>query len=406
MISAMLKRWLRPKHIYLDYAAATPLRPSVREVMEPYQSVVYANPSAIHRAGTSARAAIDQSRQQIARILEVRPEGVVFTGNGTESNNLAIYGLVRRLVESGRSFTDMEIITTATEHPSVLEVVNHLADYGLKVRYCPVNEEGLIKSSELSALLTEKTVLVSFAYANSETGVVQPVRQLVKAVKDFSRQHHTKIRVHLDAAQAPLWLPCQLNRLGVDLMTLDAGKCYGPKGVGVLIKRHGVDLKPVLLGGGQEFGLRAGTENTAGIVGAAKAIVTAQEGHQERSESVAKLRDEFIKELETIDGLVLNGHCTKRLANNVNVSIPGLDTEFAVVALDREGIVASTKSACSGASGSGSATVLAMTQNRDRANSTIRFSLGEETTHSDLKKTVQSLHKHIIKMKEYSKYRD
>ncbi|MEZ4200653.1 MAG: cysteine desulfurase family protein [Candidatus Paceibacterota bacterium] len=391
MLFIMLRLFTRRKRIYLDYAAATPLLPEVRRSMEPFLRGGYGNPSAIHQEGQRARQAVEVARATCARLLKVSRESVIFTGSGTESNNLAIFGLVRHLIDTGTDISDIEIITTRLEHPSVSEVVDQLAIQGVAIKYCPVDETGKIIISELAQLLSKQTALVSFAYANSEVGTVQPVRKIVRMVEAYNREHGTAIKTHLDAAQAPLWLTCEVERLGVDLMSLDAGKCNGPKGVGVLALRRGVHIQGVQRGGGQEFGLRAGTENVAGIVGAATALELAQAGYESRSAAVATLRDSFIHELQTISGAVLNGHPTDRLANNVNISIPGIDTEYATVWLDTHGVACSTKSACSGAGGGGSRVVEAMTNDKAQAASTLRFSLGPETTAKEIKRTVTSL---------------
>lgn len=380
-----------PNRIYLDNAAATKLSPAVLRAMQPWLSGGHGNPSAIHSEGLEAREAIDEARRTIARLLHVRPEGIVFTGNGTESNNLAIFGIVRALVESGKNFAELEIISTRIEHPSVIEVLKHLEEQGVTVNYCPVDEFGVVDIVTLEGLLSIKTALVTFAYANSEVGTIQPVRKISRMVAAHNKKQGTATKIHLDAAQAPLWLSCELDRLGVDLMTLDAGKCHGPKGVGVLAFRHGVQLKGVLLGGGQEFNLRAGTENVAGIVGAAKALELAQTSFKERVETVAALRDIFIQNLLRLEGILLNGHQSNRLANNINISIPGVDTEYATVWLDRKGVACSTKSACSGASGGGSTVVRELTQDESLASSTMRFSLGNDTRQSDTVKAVEEL---------------
>lgn len=404
----------RPKkltRIYLDYAAATPVSEKVLQAMQPYFREHFGNPSAIHAEGQRAKDAIETARQHVARTLGVRPAGVTWTASGTEANNLALFGYVRHLVAvEGRSYTDLEIISTAIEHPSVLEVLKALERKGVTVHYAPVTEEGKIDQAAFAELLSNKTSLVSFAYVNSEIGTVEDVRKLVRIVQKFNTVHSTAITVHVDAAQAPLWLPCQLEKLGVDMLTLDAGKCYGPKGVGVLVRTHGVHLKGVTLGGGQELGLRAGTENTPLIVGAAEAIVEAQSTYKERAAKVSILRDYLIDTLcKRIKGAVLNGSREHRIANNVNISIPGIDSEYAVVALDVAGIACSTRSACGsnktetvpdgGAEGAlrttGSQVVRSITGDDARATSTIRFSLGEHTTKRELNTVVKALQDHL-----------
>jgi cysteine desulfurase len=375
--------------------------------MLPYFSDEWANPSAIYQAGVRAREVVDRARERVARLLHVRAPGVLFTSGGTESNNHAIIGVVEVLHVSGRAYEDMEIVTTAIEHASILEVCDALKERGVVITYAPLTEDGLILTNEFRALLSPKTVLVTFAYVNSEIGVVQDVKRLTRIVREVNKEQDTCILVHLDAAQAPLWLPCEMDMLGVDLMSLDSGKCYGPKGAGVLALRHGVKLAPFMSGGGQEGGLRSGTENVPLIVGCVEAFVRAQAEWQTRSERVAKLRN-FMFELlqKEISGVLVNGSREARVENNVNISIPGVESEFAVITLDHHGINASTKSACGAATGSGSAVVRTLTHDDARATSTIRFTLGEETTKSDIQSAVKMLKEHVEKTREFNEVFD
>ena len=393
----------KKKRVYLDYAAATPVRPEVVEAMQPYFTEHFGNPSAIHREGQYARDAVEATRESIARLLAIRSPGVYFTGSGTEANNLALYGSVRACLASRScDYSDVAIVSTRIEHPSILRVLEDLARCGVDVRYVDVDADGCIDEEQLQSLLDSSVVLVSFAYANSEIGVVQNVKRLTRIVKKHNAEHNTEIRTHLDAAQAPLWLPLEMDMLGVDLMSLDGGKCYGPKGVGVLAVRHGVTLAGVLLGGGQEDGKRAGTENTPLIVGFGKALQSAVDGRESRCVRVRALRDALIMSLtKQIEGCVLNGTHEQRIANNVNISIPGLDAEFAVVTLDVHGIAASTKSACGGADGAGSEVVRIISDDKDRAQSTLRFTLGEETIQRDIARVVDVLSAHVAEMRAF-----
>jgi len=390
---------LKKKRIYLDFAAATPVKAVVLASMKPYFSSVFGNAGAIHAEGVAAQKALETAREELATLLHVRKDGVVFTGSGTESNNLAILGVINARLKKGVAYADMEIVSTKVEHSSVLEMLHYVSTLGVRVVSVPVAEDGLINLKEFEASLSDKTVLVTFAYANSETGVVQPVRALSRIAKAAQAKFGTQIYVHLDGAQAPLWLPCELEALGADLLSLDAGKCYGPKGVGALLFKHKVELEGIFYTGSQEGGLRAGTENIPLIVGAVKAFSIAQEERIKRSEKVTQLRDEFIKMLEKIEGVVVNGSKKDRIANNVNISIPGIDSEFAVICLDEQGIACATKSACGGARGDGSAVVREMTGDSARAHSTIRFTLGEETTYAHVSKTVKVLKAHVIDMR-------
>ncbi len=378
-------KWRRQaqKRIYLDNAAATPVRAEVRTAMQPYFAEQFGNASAIHAEGQQAAIAVADARLKIARALGIRPNEVTFTASGSESNNLALYGYVRHLHEVEQvPYGEIEIISTKIEHPSVLEVLVHLESIGVLVRYVDLSSEGVIVEASLQALISPKTRLVTFAYANSEIGTVQPVKRITRSIRKYNADHQTSIKTHLDASQAPLWLSCQMTQLGVDMMTLDAGKCQGPKGVGVLAGRN-IQLKGIVLGGGQESGLRAGTENTAGIVGTATAIALAQSEWKTVAERVRQenaLLWQHIK--QHVPAAELNGSdilSDVRLPNNLNISLPGIDSEFAVVVLDKNGIAASTKSACSGAGSGESAVVKAITDDTTRASSTIRFSLGSDT---------------------------
>ncbi len=373
--------------IYLDYAAATPLTPLVWEAMLPYLTTHYGNASALHAEGRTARAAVEEARTKTARVLGGRTEQLYFTASGTESNNLAILGYLQMLHNNGRSYEAMEVLLTEIEHPSLLSLVPILKKRGVSVGLVPVDERGFIVRSELDKLISERTVLVAFSYINSEIGTIQPVSTLVRIIRNQESVLGTKIQVHLDAAQAPLWNSCYLPQLGVDTMTLDAGKCGGPKGVGVLFARLPAALAPINFGGGQERGLRPGTENVAGIVGAGVAIFEAQKKYQARQEPVMKVRDQGLVELANIlPTAVLNGATGEtRVANNINFSLPGMDTEYAVVWLDKCGVAASTKSACAGAGGGISGVVLACTKNVDLAKSTIRLTLGEHSNVEELK---------------------
>lgn len=386
----------RKKRVHLDYASTTPVSPRVYEAMRPYWSEKWANPSAIYQEGVRAREAIEKARLELARTLHVRPAGLTFTSGGTESNNLALIGTVEAEHERGERYEEMEIISTRVEHPSILETLSYLTRRGVQVKYASVGESGLLMAQSVEALLSDRTIMVTCAYVNSEVGVINDVKAITRAVRKWNEMHSASVRVHLDASQAPLWLSCELDMLGIDLMTLDAGKCFGPKGAGVLARRHGVDLSPILYGGGQEHGLRSGTENTALIIGCVRAIVDAQHAYEERSEKVRVLRDYFFDLLKReIPHVIENGNRDERVANNVNISLPGMDTEYAVIWLDTKGIACSTKSACGMKGKDGSSVIREMTHDEERARSTIRFTLGEETTREDIRRAVDALKEHL-----------
>ncbi len=383
------------KRIYLDYAAATPVHEDVWRAMQPYFRSEFANPGAVYTEGVRAVGVVEDARTELARLLGVRPEGVIFTGNGTESNNLALFGVIEKMVQAGKKYTDMEIISSRLEHPSISKVLESLQARGVTVRFAEVAEDGRVEPDTVRSLISKKTVLVTFAYVNSEIGVINPIRAIARVVKETEKKFGTRILLHTDAAQAPLWLSCNLNSLGVDLLSLDAGKCYGPKGVGVLVRVRDVELMPVMLGGGQEFGLRSGTENVPLIVGAVRAFVRAQHHHSSRALRVLGLRDVCIQQLLEIPDVVLNGSQEHRVANNINISVPGIEGEFVVVSLDLQGIACATRSACGSKKGGVSNVILEYTKDESRATSSVRITLGEETTSKELELFVQSFKKII-----------
>jgi cysteine desulfurase len=391
---------MKDQRVYLDWAAATPLLPAARTLMEPYLMGGFGNPSAIHAEGQQARVAVETARVQVAAALQVRPEYVTWTSGGTEGNNLAIFGVVEALVGQGRTYSSMTVITTKIEHSSVGEAFAALARRGVQVRYVEVIQTGKVDLEHLRTLLDETVVLFSTALINSEIGTIQPSRAIHKVLHAAETKYGTHIFFHLDAAQAPLWVNCQFDSLAADLVALDAAKFCGPKGVGMLIRSRRATLAPSVSGGGQESGLRPGTENVAGIVGAAVAIKAAQADHQTRAEVVATVRDQAIEHLRLeLPQAVLNGAVTDdRVANNINISIPGLDTEFAAVVLDTHGFAVSTKSACSGAGGGASTVVLATTTDPARATSTLRLTLGPDTTLDQLKSLTEVLKQHVEQM--------
>ncbi len=385
----------KPKRVYLDYAAATPLHPKVGKAMAPYWRMYFANSSAIHTEGVRVRKVVEDARTQVARTLGVRSEGVIFTGSGTESNNIAIGGVLEARHKQGTPYRDMEVLVTAIEHPSVSEVLKTYEHRGVTVKVMPVDDTGRVEIGEVPKMLSVRTVLVTLGYVNSEIGTIQPVNAVARSVRAFEKEHGTRIICHTDAAQAPLWLSCQLSALGVDMLSLDAGKCHGPKGVGVLAMRQGVQLEPILFGGGQESGLRPGTENVPLIIGAASAIEHAQINHKVLSQRVTKLRDRCIHACLALEDVVLNGHTKERVANNVNISVGGVEAEFAVISLDAAGFAIATKSACSTGDGGGSEVVRAICGDTNRSQTSLRITLGPSTTAAEIDAFVKALSEHI-----------
>lgn len=385
----------RKNNIYLDYAAATPVRSEVIKAMAPLWAEDFGNASSIHGLGVRAKKILATAREDMARTLRVRAEDIVFTSGGTESNNLAIVGSVKAMIASGVTPSDIEIISTKVEHPSVSKSLAAAEKLGARITMAPIGSDGLVIPEEFKKLLSPQTRLITLAYANSETGVVEDIGRLARIVRAFEKENGLTILMHTDACQAALWLPCGLDSLSVDMMSLDAGKCRGPKGVGILAKRPRVQLKAVTFGGGQENNLRPGTEPLPLIVGAVTALCLAQTEHERLAASVKPVRDYFFQLLETIPAAVLNGSREHRLPNNVNISLPHTDTEFLVVALAAAGIAASTRSACSGAGAGVSEPVLEMTHDRERAMATVRFTLSPETTKRDVEYTVEVIKQHL-----------
>lgn len=387
--------------IYLDHAASTPTHPLVIEAMMPYITGNYGNPSAIHAEGRTTRRALEAARSTIATIHSVKPAGIIFTAGGTEANNIAIVGFLKKLHHDGKAWDQMEVITTAIEHPSLTETLNEMSKLGVIIKQVQVDNEGKIFLEDLKMQLSIHTVLCTFAYVNSEIGVVQKVHAIARTIRSFEQeQGDIKIALHIDAAQAPLWLPCDLPRLDADFITLDGAKCGGPKGIGAVVARKAGHFSPIQFGGGQETGVRPGTENVAGIVGLARALLIAQTGREARAEKIIKVRDEALKALTIqLPEAILNGPTgLDRIANNINVSLVGLDTEYAVVVLDQAGIAASTKSACAGAGSGESVVVKTITGDPNRARSTIRLTLHEESKVDEVIKAFNILSQHVAHM--------
>ena len=384
------------KRIYLDYAAAAPLAPEARAAMSAVMEEMVGNPSAIHAEGQRARDIVETARVAVARAVMARPEQVVFTSGGTEANNLAVHAAIAQARQVRGAAATLKVLTTAIEHPSLLKPLEALQDCNVVVDYVPVAETGEIILSELQQRLTPEVVLVTFAYINSEVGTIQPVRALGHAVREYAAQHDIDIWLHLDGAQAPYWVSCQWDSLRVDTLALDAGKCGGPLGAGALLHGVGRTLVPLQRGGGQERGLRAGTEAVIQIAGTGAALAAAQAQWRTRAAAVRVVRDAAWQHCRTLlPQVYINGsEGDARVANNLHISLPEIDTEYATVVLDAHGVAVSTKSACAGAGGGASAVVLAMTGDAARAHSTLRFTLGPETTHEDMERVFQILQRH------------
>lgn len=368
---------VRKQRIYLDYAASTPVDPRVYTAMETYWSKTFGNPSALHTEGQEARHAIEAARSTIAHALHSKPSEILFTSGGTESNNMAIFGGVPA---GGRC------VTSTIEHPSVLDCFKELEKRGVYVSYVRVDENGLLDISHLEQVLTEDTDFVSIMFANNDIGTVQPIQSIAAVLKRKSPQ----ALFHTDASQAPVFYELDVHTLGVDLLTIDGQKMYGPKGIGALYRRHGIELLPIMYGGKQETRLRPGTENVPAIVGMARAYEIAETQRDRDIQKVTEVRDYFIEQLQKhIPTAIVNGSMDQRMPNNVNVSFKDVEGEFLVLQLDKAGIACSARSACFGSGGEGSPVVAAIAP--DRAGGAVRFSLGRETTKEEITYVVSVL---------------
>ena len=380
--------------IYLDHAATTPVDPEVVAAMVPYFTQQFGNPSSIHQAGRAALEALDDARETVARVLGANRKEIIFTGGGSESDNLAIKGVALAQRAAGRG---AHIITSAIEHHAVLHAFDYLAADGFAVTILPVDAQGLVHPDDLRTALRPDTVLVSLMYANNEIGTVQPLAELGAICRAQG------VPLHTDAVQAAGSLPLNVDALHVDLLTLAAHKFYGPKGVGVLYARRGTPLLPQINGGGQERRRRAGTENVAGIVGLATALRLAEARRQAYGEHCTMLRDHLIAGLlETIPYSALNGHATQRLPNNVNIAFEFVEGESVLLLLDQHGIAASSGSACTSGSLEASHVLSALGLPYEQAIGSVRFSLGKDTTEADIDAVLAALPPLIERLRSVS----
>lgn len=371
------------KRVYLDHAATTPADPRVEEAMRPFWIEKFGNVGGLYEEGRIAKEALGQARVKIARLIGAKPDEIIFTSGGTESDNLAVFGInLGAKPPLGGLAPKCHIITTKFEHHAVLHPCQKLEKDGFYVSYLKVGEDGIVDPEDIRKALRPETILVSIMHANNEIGTIQPIAEISKVIRNF---RSTNLYFHTDACQAAGYLDLNVNNLGVDLMTVNGSKIYGPKGVGFLYVRRGVKIDPQILGGGQEMGLRAGTEPVALAVGLAKAFEIAQVEKASESARLTQLRDYFIKELKKkIPKVILNGHPTKRLPNNINIAIPGTEGEAVVIYLDAAGISCSTGSACTSEFSAPSHVILALGRSRELADGSLRLTMGRSTTKEDL----------------------
>jgi cysteine desulfurase len=395
-----------PKKIYLDYAATTPLDGDILKKMMPYLKDRYGNPSSIYKIGREAGEAIDNARSEVAKFLGCKETEIIFTGSASESDNLAIRGLIGSLRRAKRAGEKTHIITTQIEHKAVVETCKDLEKEGTKITYLPVGHGGIINLDDLETEIIPETDLVSIMYANNETGVIQPIQEIGKLIKKINKNKEHQVYFHTDAVQAANWLDCNVEELGVDLLTLSAHKIYGPKGTGILYVRENTPLLPLITGGDQEWKMRAGTENVAGIVGMGAAIAKIESASR-RTEirKVEKLKDKLVADvLIKIKGSIINGpkNSENRLPNIANFSFKGVEGEAILLGLDQEGIAVSTGSACTSLALTPSHVLIAMGLSDLEAHASLRVSLGKHTTLQEINCFVKVLISTVERLRKIS----
>jgi cysteine desulfurase len=383
------------KRIYLDHAATTPVDKEVVEAMLPYFTSLYGNASSLHSFGTEAHNALEHSRQLVADILNADPEEIIFTGGGTESDNIAIKGVAYKNKDK-RGSDGPHIITSSIEHPAVLETCKHLEKQGFDVKYLPVDRYGVVSIDELKRSITKDTFLVSIMFANNEIGTIQPVEEIARITRD------NNVIFHTDAVQAVGKIDIDVKNLGVDLLSISAHKMYGPKGVGALFIRKGVRIQPVVHGGGHEKGLRSSTENIPGIVGLGKACELARKRMNVDVKHMKVLRDRLIENILEIEESFLNGHPEKRLVNNAHFHFTGIEGESLVLGLNDQGVAASTGSACSSKKLEPSHVLLAIGLTPEQAHGSLRITLGRENTDEEIRYVIDVLPKVVGKLRRIS----
>jgi cysteine desulfurase len=377
----------------MDHSSTTAVDPAVAEAMLPYFSEKFGNPSSLYNLGRQARKAMEEARQKVADLIGAKKEEIIFTGSGTESDNLAIKGIAFKNRKKGD-----HIITSSIEHHAVLHTCKYLEKIGFKVTYLPVDKDGLVNPAEVEKAITPQTILITIMHANNEIGTIQPIEEIGKIAKE------KKIPFHTDAIQTAGKIPVDVDALGIDLLSMSAHKMYGPKGVGAIYIRKGTAVEAQLHGGGHEKNLRSGTENVSGIIGFGKACELARERLPEEAK-LADLRDSLIRGILEIKESYLNGHPAKRLPNNANFRFSYIEGESMVLNLDMKGISASTGSACSSISLEPSHVLLAIGLKPEEAHGSLRLTLGRENTQEDVDYVVSILPEIVNKLRMISPLR-
>jgi len=371
--------------IYLDYAAATPMDGRVLNAMKPYFADNFYNPSATYMAGRNVRKDLDEARSKIAHWLGARPSEIIFTAGGTEANNTAIHGVMQNHPKAN-------LVISAIEHDSVLEPAG---EYDCRI--AKVSKQGRIDLNDLASKIDDQTVLICVMQANNEIGTIQPIKEISELIHKIRNQRLKKgnklpLLLHSDSAQAANYLDVHVARLGVDLLSINGGKIYGPKQSGVLYVKGGISLKPNILGGSQEQGLRSGTQNVPAAIGLATALDIAQNKRNHETKRLQQIQKFFIDELlKNVPNVVINGSHKTRLPNNVHITVPGIDNETLLIQLDEAGVMAAAGSACSASSEEPSKVLKAIGLSKADIQSSIRFTMGRQTTELEIKKTLQIL---------------
>ena len=380
--------------IYLDNAASTQIHDDVLNSMLPYLKEQYGNPSSIHRYGRLTRKAIHKARKQIASLINADPSEILITSGGTESNNTALVGI-------SSQFSSSQIITSRIEHDAILEPCKKLALNGFQVIHLSVDKFGMINPSDLEEIISENTSLVSIMFGNNEVGTIQPISKIAKICNEHNVIFHT------DAVQAIGKIPINVKELGVDLLSISSHKFHGPKGIGALYIKNGVKINPIILGGGQEFKLRSGTENVASIVGFGKACEIAQNNLDENTSHMKKLQTLLVKTiLDEIPEVTLNGHSELRLPNNTHFTFLGVNGEDLIIKLDEYGIAASTGSACSVNTQKASHVLESMGFSLEQITGSLRLTVGIFNTENEIKETVDILKKVVEELRAVSPFKE
>lgn len=412
--------YIKSKKIhYFDYASATPVDKRVFKAMKPFFAEEYGNPANLYSMGYEAKKAIVAATKKITDVLGCKSEELIFTASATESNNLAVIGTAQanRGQPSGSSpraalrtrraalgHRIPSIIVSNVEHKSVLAACDAIAKEGFEIVELKIEKNGLVDCDKLEKIIDDKTILVSIVYADSETGTIQPIKKIGKVIAEFRKKHTKNLPYfHTDAAQATNFLDINVNNLGVDLMTLSSPKIYGPKGMGGLYIRHETVIQPIILGGGQQFNIRSGTENVPGIVGFGEAFKIARGNTEKEQKRLASLRDRLeLRVLKNIERATINGNQENRLPNFTNISIPDTDGETLILRLDNIGIVVNTGSACNSQNSEPSYILKAFGLPDNRINGSLRFTLGRHTTRKDVDYVIKTLPSIVKRLGKFS----